>query len=226
MASRDHGWWPYLAPYGLFFVLIELGRRVPESLEPALFVLKVAVPGGLILWFASRGRLPELRGYRLDAGVLADVAVGLGITALWLGPFLLFPTLPRGEAGLDRSLLGAEATTLAVRFVGFAIVTPFMEELFVRSLLHRYIEVYRDGRDFRTLPIGTFHGTALIVTTVWFTLSHVPWEWIVAFPSALAFTGWLYVRKHIGATIVAHAVTNGSIFALVVWGPFALDPFL
>ncbi len=226
MASRDHGWWPYLGPYLAFFLLVEVAARVPESLAGAAFVAKVAVPGLLLLGFAWRGGYPELRGYRLDASVALDLAVGVGIALLWVGPFLLFPDLPRGEAGLDRSLLGSAEATLAVRLLGFAVVTPFMEELFVRSLLHRYVEVWDDGRDFRRMPIGHFHRTALVVTTLWFTFTHVPWEWIVALPAGLAFTLWLYHRKHIGATIVAHAAANAAIWCAVVLGPLELDAFL
>lgn len=228
---RGHGWWPYLGPYGLFLVLVEVGRRMPESADGAMLVVKVGLPAALIVYFAAKGRYPELRGYRPSAGeLLLDVGVGLGIAAFWLAPYLLFPSLPRGEegSGFDAGVLGegGEALALAIRLFGFAVVTPFVEELFVRSFLLRYVDVFDTGGDFRDVPIARFTWRSFLFTSAWFTLTHVPWEWIVAAPAGVAFNLWLYRRRHIGAPIVAHAVANGSIGAAVLLGPPELGVFL
>ena len=225
-ARRDHGWWPYLAPYGAFLILVELSNRAPEAWQAALLVLRVAVPAALLAGFAWRGRYPELRGYRLGAASLSDVGVGLAIAALWTAPFLLFPALPRGEAAeaFDPARQGSAAFVL--RGVGFFAVTPFMEELFVRSFLIRYAEVWNRGADFRTLPIGRYAPLGFWVTVVWFTLSHVPWEWIVAAPTGVLFNLWLYRRRHLGATVVAHGVANGAIWLAAAVAPDRFAFFL
>ena len=93
---RGHGWWPYLAPYGLFLILVEVGRRLPEAVAPWMLPVKVAVPGALLVYFVLRGDLLELRGYRPGWRVSVDVLFGVFIAALWMGPFLLFDSLPRG----------------------------------------------------------------------------------------------------------------------------------
>jgi CAAX prenyl protease-like protein len=222
---QGHGWWPYLAPYGLFLLLVEVGNRLPGA-SLTLIVLKILVPAGLILFFARKGAYPELSGYRPGAGALADVAVGLGIAALWVGPFLLFP-LTRGDP-FDPDALGAERSSLVLgaRLVGFAAVTPFVEELFVRSFLHRYLDVWNSGGDFRDQPMARYTPVAFVGTVVWFTLTHAPWEWWVALPAGVVFNLWLYRRGHLGAVVVAHATANAALWLLVVLGGGDLWPFL
>ena len=229
-ARNDHGWWPYLAPYGVFLAIADLGGRLPEAAAPYVLVARLVVPGALLLYFAARGRYPELRGFRAGRGGLADIGVGLAIATLWLGPFVLFPGLPRpgsGE-GFAASVLGGgyEAAALAVRVAGFVLVTPFLEELFVRSFLIRYAEVYDSHEDFRTLPMALYRRRGFWVTVVWFTFTHAQWEWLVALPTGVLLNLWLYRRGHLGAPILAHAVANGSIAAAVLLGPHALKVFL
>ena len=230
-ARRNHGWWAYLGPYGLFLILVEIGGRVPESAAGLMLALKVLLPGALWLYYWRRGDIPELRGYRPGlAGFAADVACGLVIAALWMAPFLLFESLPRSdpEDGFDPEMMGAEnrGLVLGLRLLGFAGLTPFVEELFVRSFLIRLVDVIDTGKDFRNVPIARFTWRSFIVTVLWFTFTHVPWEWIVAFPAGILFNLWLYRRGHIGAPIVAHAVANASIWALVVFSPADLWIFL
>ena len=124
-APRDHGWWPYLGPYGLFLLLVEIGARVPEGFEGSFRVLRVVLPGLWLLYFVWQGRLPELRNYRPGLpGLAQDVAFGAAIAALWMGPYLLFPSLSRpGPAeGFDAGVFGPgrEAFAYALRLVGFA----------------------------------------------------------------------------------------------------------
>ncbi len=230
MQSKGHGWWPYLAPYGLFLLLVEVGRRVPESVAPWMLPVKVALPAALLLYFVLRGDLLELRGYRPGWRVSLDILFGVAIAALWVGPFLLFDALPRGAEAdaFDPSQLGESLRqeTLVLRLLGFAAVTPFVEELFVRSFLIRLVDVVDRGGDFRDLPIARFSWRSFVITSVWFTFTHVTWEWIVAAPTGILLNLWLYHRRHIGAPIVAHAAANASIWLLVVLGPGDLWVFL
>ena len=217
----DHGFWPYLLPMIVFLLLASFGGRFPESLAPAVFVAKVALPGGMLLYFALRGSYPELRGWNPTAGKIAgDVAIGLLGTLLWCGPFLLFPSLRPEEPGFDPEQLGASLVgfTLLVRAIGYAGVTPFVEELFVRSWLLRYLAVLGERKDFRKVPIGQFAWPSFVITTAYFVFSHMPWEWGVMLAWTLLTMFWLYHRKHIASLILVHAVTNGSILALAVFG--------
>lgn len=230
MQRRGHGWWAYLAPYGLFLILVEVGRRVPETVEPWMLPVKVAVPAALLLYFAARGDLSELRGFHPGWRVCLDVLFGIFIAALWLGPFLLFDGLPRGPEAdaFDPNQLGESLRreTLVLRLFGFALITPFVEELFVRSFLIRLVDVIDSGKDFRDVPIARFSWRSFLITCVWFTFTHLSWEWVVAAPTGVLFNLWLYRRRHIGATIVAHAAANASIWLAVVLGPGDLWIFL
>ena len=217
--------WPYLAPYLALVALADLGHRLP-SLEAALFVTRVLLPALLVVAAWRLGAYPELRGGRAALGA-QDVAAGLAIAALWVGPYLLWPALPRGEP-FDAELFGAawRPAWLALRLVGFVLVSPLVEELFVRSFLHRAAEAWPAWRDFAQLPIGRAQRLAFGVTLVWFTLSHVPWEWWVAAPTGALFNAWLYRRGRLANVWLAHATANAAIAALVLLGPFELSAFL
>jgi CAAX prenyl protease-like protein len=215
----------YVAPYGAFLGMVELGKHFPAA-ACVLFPLRVVVPAALLAWFWCRGAYPELRGHRLGTATLADALVGLAIAALWVVPYLVWTTLPRGEP-FNPALLGEahRGAALGLRLAGFALVTPFVEELFVRSFLLRFAETFARG-DFRREPIGRFAWRGFVTTVLWFTFSHAPWEWWVAFPSGIALNAWLYRRRQLMACVIAHAVANGAIWALVVGGPLPLWGFL
>ncbi len=220
---KDHGWWPYLAPYGLFLILVEIGSRLPETLAGVMLAVKVAVPGALFVWFWRSGSYPELRGYRPSAAEAAsDVGWGIGIAALWTVPIVMVSALPGPEpdSGFDAGVFGSDREVWAylVRGIGFVLVTPFVEELFVRSFLLRFVDVYKSRGDFRDVPMARYTPWSFWVTVAWFTFSHVPWEFGVAFAAGIAFNLLLYRRGHIGAPILAHIVANGAIFAAVMVG--------
>lgn len=206
----------HVVPYFAFGVVLALPG---EGGGAARLAAQVAVPLGLLVFFAGRGAYPELTGRSGSVGArLADVGVGLGVAALWLAPFLVFADLPRpgAEARFDPEQSGIAIATLALRFVGFALVTPVMEELFVRSFLLRFIDALDGDGDFRALPVGRFAWRSFLGTVAWFTVTHQTWEWIVALPTGIVLNLWLYRRRHLGAVVRAHAVANAAIFAFVV----------
>ena len=225
MSLLPSGALPYVAPYAMFLLLVELGARLPGA-APVLFPLRLVAPAALLAWFWRRGAYPELRGYRASAATFADICAGLLIAALWVGPYLLLPSLARGES-FDPALLGeaGRALALGLRLAGFALVTPFVEELFVRSFLLRFAEVLERG-DFREVAVARFAWRGFVVSVLWFTFSHATWEWSVALPTGIAFNAWLYARRHLMACVIAHAVANAAIWALVVFAPTPLWEFL
>ena len=212
--SRTSGIWPYALPY------LGFGVAVAFAEGGGLWaVAQVAVPLGLLFFFAARGAFPELAGYRPRIPeALADVFLGLAVAALWILPYLAFEGLSRPgvEARFDPASLGSEGMTLALRFLGFALVTPFMEELFVRSFLLRYLDVFDVDADFRSIPIGRFAWRSFVGTVLWFTVTHQMWEWIVALPTAIVLNCWLYRRRQLGSVVLAHVVANATIFLYVV----------
>jgi CAAX prenyl protease-like protein len=204
-----------------FLVLVELSGRVPEAVHPIFLVLRVAAPLGFFVYFARRGAYPELWGAswgRFGEWAIADVAIGLLGAVLWTAPFLLWPALRPDEGGFDTGQLGphGEWFSLTLRFVGYACVTPFVEELFVRSWLLRYVDVAETRRSFRTVPIARFSWRSFAVVTLYFVFSHAQWEWGVMLGWTVLTMGWFYLRRHLAPLVLVHAVTNAAIFAFVV----------
>ena len=220
--SAGHGFWPYLLPYFGFLLSIELLSRVlPESHAGLGLFLKPMVPAVLLVFFALRGAYPELRWPRVDrVGGSLDVVVGFALAVLWMAPFLWIDALRPEGPGFDPDQLGADRRVLALgaRFFGYALVTPIFEELFIRSFVMRYADVYTSRGDFRKLPLARYTTRSFVVTVVVFTLGHAPWEWWVAVPWVALTNLWFYYRKDLWAVIRVHAVTNAAIlFIAVTW---------
>lgn len=216
---NQHGWWPYLAPMISFLLLTEISARTPERVAFFMLLLRVFVPLGLLVYFRIGGAYSELR-IELTAMTLVDVAVGVALAAVWIGPYVVFPNLrPEPEGTFDPTLAGAALVplVLSLRMLGYAIVTPLMEELFMRSFVIRYAEVFDSDRDFRDVPIGTFGWRSFFVVVAVFIATHVPWEWWVMLPWAVLTNLWFYYRKDLFALVVVHAGTNAAILLAAIF---------
>lgn len=221
---------PYALPYLGFLGVLEVGRALPEAWGPWVLPVQVAVPGLLLLAFLAAGAFPELRGPRASARArLADVGLGLALAALWTLPYLAVDALPRPgpEGAFDPARLGPgrEALAWTLRGAGFVLVTPFVEELFVRGLLWRWIASGAGG-DFRGAPPAARDLRAAVGTTLVFTITHMPWEWAVALPTGALLAAWLWRRGDLRACVRAHAVANGALFALAALRPETFARFL
>jgi CAAX prenyl protease-like protein len=217
--GKASGWAPYWLPYVAFLLIGELSHRFPAPFHPIFFVLRVAAPLGLFVFFAMRDSYPELRGARWGAWAIADVAIGLAGAALWIAPFLVWDGLRPRDADFDPGQLGPDGEWLVytVRLIGYAGVTPFVEELFVRSWLLRYVDVADTRRSFRTVPIAQFSWLSFVIVMVWFVISHkFWWEYPVMVGWSLLTMWWFYRRKHLAPLVLVHAVTNGAIFAFAL----------
>ena len=219
-----HGWWPYVVPYLAFMVLGVVGERLPDAMDPWMLAIKPAVVLGLILRFRQRGAYPEWRGEGARIGWLGglqDVGVGLALTVVWVLPYWLIPALrpePGGE--FDPALAGEQLVVLILilRLVGYALVTPIFEELFIRSFVMRVAEVWETEGDFRDVPIAHYSKRASVVTVIVFTMGHVPWEWWVCVPWLLLSNLWFFHRKSLSSVMLVHGVTNAALLALAIWG--------
>jgi CAAX prenyl protease-like protein len=220
--SAGHGWWPYLLPYVGFLLAVEIGRRTPETAAGFMLFFKPAVPALLLLYFWRRGAYRELRGYRIGVGTLLDVGVGVASAALWMAPFLFFGPVREWlgvdpGTGFDPTVLGEDwvLVALGARLAGYAVVTPLFEELFIRSFVMRYAEVYPDQGDFRQVPLARYTPRSFWVTVVVFTLGHLTWEWPVAVAWVMVTNAWFYRRRHLGSMVVVHGVANAAILLFV-----------
>lgn len=227
----ESGFMPYVAPYFGFLLIVQL--QSPGWLDGSLVlrILQVLVPAGLLLHYARGGAYPELRGFRPSlSGVAGDVGLGLAIAALWIVPVEAgWIGRPEGKA-FDPDQFGGElrGLVLGLRLTGFALVTPFMEELFVRSFLIRAAEAVSISRkgldidfdlDFRDVPMARFAWRGFLVTVGFFAFSHLNWQWPAAFVTGIVWNLWLYHRGHLMALVISHATANLAIFLAVIYGP-------
>jgi len=200
-------------------LVISVGGNLPEGLRAYVLPLQVAAPLGFLLFYFHRGHYPELRAYPFGfKGFALDFGVGLAGAALWMAPYLWIDSMRPEEPGFDPAVFGASLVPLAlfVRAVGYGVVTPFMEELFVRSWLVRYVDVCDKPDDFRDVPIGRFRWRSFVVVAVWFTFSHVSWEWPVAIAWVVLTMLWFYYRKNLLSLVITHAGSNLGILAFVI----------
>ena len=126
---------------------------------------------------------------RLKSSLLPGLAVGLAVFAMWILPEQFdLPWYRRfciiGEGG-TQAVAEASAVMIAIRLIGSAFVISVAEELFFRKWL-----------------IG-FAGFWPMVAL--FAVEHD--RWLVAAICGIAY-GVLYLRRGLGAAIVAHATTN------------------
>ncbi len=223
-ARKDHGFWPYLVPYFVaYLILVEIGARTGPEFAGAVLALKAVVPIGLLGYYFSRqGAYPELRGYGWrPSEVGLDFLVGVAGAVLWMAPYLIFPSLqPDPEEAFDPNQLGPELAWLVLILRGFAysVSTPLIEELFLRSWLVRYIDVFDKRGDFRKVPIAKYTRNSFIVLVIVFTVSHVPWEWPVSLAWILLSQWYFYRRGHLMALVIVHAGSNLAIFLAAMLG--------
>jgi CAAX prenyl protease-like protein len=174
----------------------------------------------LLAYFFARGAYPELRAARPAAlGTPLDVVLGVVLALLWMAPYVWIAALrPDAPEPFDPGVLGPglESVALGVRLFGYAVVTPLFEELFIRSFVMRYAEVFAERGDFRTVPLAQYSLRSFVATTVIFTMGHVPWEWWVAVPWVAITNLWFYWRRDLLSVIVVHGVTNATILILAI----------
>lgn len=187
--------------------------------EPRLWLYPLQTVTCLFLLVALRQQYDfgPHRGWA--AATLAGI---LGI-AVWIAPGYLFRTLqvspgwwrhfgfaPRTE-GFDPTMLQTFAPVwylpvMAFRFLRLVIVVPFVEEIFWRGFLMRYV-TDPDG-DFWQVPFGAFHRRSLVVVTAMFVLVHAPVDYATASVFGLLMYGIAVRTKSLSACILMHAVAN------------------
>ena len=224
--SRPRAARAHIVPLVVFAVLLvaqSLARRAgADSLwlsRPEFWVhpLQAVLCGATLLWFRREYRFAPCGGRALATGL------GAGALALlvWVAPQLVFGAPPRTEGGFDPTPLAGQpllyGTVLAARLVRLAVVVPFVEELFWRGFLLRYL-VHEDF----TRAAYRFHPLAFGAVVIGFTFEHGSADW-----PAAAFVGVLYnavaIRtQSLGACVLAHAVTNAGLGAYLLatrqWG--------
>ena len=174
-----------VAPYAAWMVLM---ATLPATVGG--YAVRTAVTAAMLAAGASKVPSP-LTSFvsRLKSSLSPGLLVGLAVFAIWIGPEQFDWAWYRkwcivGEGG-TQAVAEAGAAMIAVRLIGSAFVISVAEELFFRKWLISFA--------------GFWWMVAL------FAIEHD--RWLVG-AIAGAIYGLLYLRRGLGAAIVAHATTN------------------
>ena len=186
-----------------------------------IYPLQTLVGGGLIIFYRKFYRW----NFQIKS-VFYGVATGLAGIAFWLLPSWLFNQLAlenfpswlrylgfasrSGEA----SLLFEYPLLMALRWIRLVIVVAFVEEIFWRGFLMRYINPKR--LNWRLVPFGIFSWKSYLIVTLAVVLIHQPADYL----GALIYGSLAYLlavkTKSLGACVVMHAVANACLGIYVI----------
>lgn len=193
-------------------------RSAPEHF---IFPLQTILCAGLLIFWRCQfdfGK-PKLIGFGIVFGL-----VGI---AIWLAPTILGWQDRSGETGgFDPTLLDHRTTPvgswsiLAMRFFRLVVIVPFVEEIFWRGFLMRWLIDSKERWD--KVEIGTFGQKSFWITTLMIGLAHSgPDFWVALVWGALI--GFVTIRaKNLWAPIAAHAAANLALGIYIMktgsWG--------
>jgi len=248
---RENRTYAHVVPFAAFLILNLLMQIANESglkweheeaiwwmrwPEQWMYPLQTLIVGGLIVFFWKHYELKSGKGLLLGA-VMGVVGIGI-----WLAPTTFYDhggydegsvgwlkhlgVMPRTD-GFDPSVLrelfggaGVWSSTI-LRFLRAVVVVAFVEEIFWRGFLMRFI--LDPDRNYWKIAFGRVHWKSYVVVTVAFMLVHAPVDYFGAF-----FFGslmyWVAVKtKSLWACVVMHGVANllMGIYALH-YGKFGL----
>jgi uncharacterized protein len=194
----------HVLPMAVFAALLsvnpiarKIGNGVPEFwLYPAQTILC----GVLLIWFWRDYQLAMPRRFGFTT------AVGIVVFVAWISPQAFFGAAPR-TAGFNPDRLGAAGlycAELILRVVRLIVVVPFIEEIFWRSFLLRFVI----DDNFNRVRFGTFSWLSFIIVTLGFALSHSRPDWIGALLAGALYNAIAYRTKSLSSCIFAHALTN------------------
>ena len=190
-------------PFAVFAAATLVQNQFGEIPQFWIYALKT-VAGACLLWL-FRSHIKEMR---LNISWEA-IAVGVAVFGLWVGLDGHYPPIPlfqKSESFNPVKTFGQGSILslffIGVRIAGSSLVVPFLEEVFYRSFLYRFIIRSK----FLKLPLSQFNLRSFIVTGVVFGSDH--YEWLPGILCAFAYQGLVCRKNRLGDAICAHAITN------------------
>jgi hypothetical protein len=229
MSTPRQPWWqsPAVAPTAplvLFMLLSEVVRLVQiensalpwyqRAPEHWVYPVQCVIVGAVLLFFRKHYTLAPWRGWQLAwpfaiAGMFVwDLPAqlyheGQPAWCEWLG-------MVKRDKGFDPYVFPAQSgawwATVLARFFRMVVIVPFVEELFWRGFLMRYVQA--GDRDFRTVPFGQHTWKTFWIVTLAVTLVHNPSDYFGAFVWGALTYHLAVTTRSLGACVVMHAVGN------------------
>ena len=202
------------AHVGPFFVFLTLLGLIPLFSDPSgsfwrahpefwVFPLQTIVCGALLVWWR---RVYEFQPVG-TAAIAVGITVGFVAFAAWIAPQWIFGAPPRVD-GFNPTLVAdspaLHAAALALRFGRLVVVVPFLEEVFWRGFVLRYLV----REDFASVPMGAFTWLSFAVVSLAFMFEHSRPDWPAALLTGALYNLVAYRTRSLGACVLAHAITN------------------
>jgi exosortase E/protease (VPEID-CTERM system) len=213
--AAPHAALPYLAPFIALLATMMLTQAFSSDFN-LLYPLRFLVVAPILWWY----RAEYLRwNWRLSWHA---PALGAAVFLLWIALELV--STSSSETAVATLLSDLETlpeswriTWIIFRIAGSVITVPFAEELAFRGYLTRRLI----ATDVEEVPLGKFTWFSFLISSVLFGLLHG--RWLAGTLAGMAFGAALYRRRSLGDAIVAHAVSNALIAAMVLFdGRWAL----
>ena len=155
------------------------------------------------------------------AGFGFATLVGIIALGIWVAPQAVFGFDLR-KKGFDPGFFAEDGwpywANLTVRLIRMGVVVPFVEEIFWRGFLLRFLV----REDFTAVPFGTFTWRSFIISSLAFCLEHQTQDWPAAVLTGALFNLVAYRTRSLAACIFTHAVTNLALAIYILrtdqWG--------
>jgi uncharacterized protein len=202
----------HVLPLAVFLAFLAVGQWLPnfgetfglKHAEFWVYPVQTICCGALLVWFRRFYDFDRIRhvGFTL---LLAGI-----VFLIWIFPQQFLGFAPR-TLGFDPTLVSSDSTnywfTVAFRFLRLVIVVPFVEEIFWRAFLLRFLI----NENFERVSFGQFSWLSFIVVTVVFAFSHARPDWPAAVCAGALFNVVACRTHSLPSCILAHAVTNALL---------------
>lgn len=205
-------------PFFIFLVLTAFQGMFGESSIFWMYALKTIV-GAWMVW-VTWDVVKEMRwAFSWEA-----VVVGIGVFVIWVGLDGYYPPIqnvlsweiPKEKEApwnpfefFSQSIFWAWFFVV-VRIAGSTLVVPFIEEVFYRSFVYRWLI----REKFEEIPLGQWDKRSFLITGIIFGLVH--FEWLPGILCGFAYQFLVVRKKRLGDAMTAHAITNFLIGVYVV----------
>ena len=174
------------------------GHQGPPTSEIMIKAMFIGLPPALwavvaLWWWIHRKKAAFRELYSTRSNTLrSDLAIGVGLGALWVGVYALFDVVPWREMfTLDLAKLASVPTSLSA---------GFCEEFLYRGFIFAIIAA-----------AGGSKASKLIIASIAFGLAHCFWgPWGMLWTTVLGFTFGIVVlwRGNVWPAVVAHALLD------------------
>jgi uncharacterized protein len=209
----------YTAPFAALICVLALehwSALPPLTLEAGAAILLTAVIAAV--WRC----VPDLQTDKLRIrNPLGAMVIGVGVFGIWIAPDVLIPGY-RHHVWFENWLFGkftpglteaarAHPATIWLRAARAIVFAPFVEELFWRAWMMRWI--VRDN--FLAIPLGAYSPFAFWIVALLFGFEHGP-QWDVGLIAGMVYNWWMVRTRSLGDCILVHALTNACLSAYVI----------